>query len=94
MGFLQQFILVIKYKKGISNKVENMLSRPLLFSSIVLKNASLSHDSYIEQYATDEDFKEVYEKLTYGSHVENYHLQIIYSTTLESYAFLQVKESM
>jgi hypothetical protein len=30
MGFLQQFHLVIKYKKGTSNKVVYMLSRPLL----------------------------------------------------------------
>jgi hypothetical protein len=40
-----------------------------------LKNTYLSHDSYVEQYAIDEDFKEVYEKLTHGAHVENYCLQ-------------------
>jgi hypothetical protein len=28
MGFLQQFHLVIKYKKGITNKLKNMLLRP------------------------------------------------------------------
>ena len=49
--------------------------RPPIVASIVLKNASLSHDSYIEQYAIDEDFKEVYEKLTHGAQVENYFLQ-------------------
>ena len=75
MGFLQQFHLVIKYKKGTSNKVVDMLSRPPIVASIVLKNASLSHDSYVEQYATDEDVKNVYEKLTHGAQVENYCLQ-------------------
>jgi hypothetical protein len=64
MGFLQQFHLVIKYKKGTSNKVDDMLSRSPIVASIVLKNASLSHDIYVEQYSIDEDFKEVYEKLT------------------------------
>jgi hypothetical protein len=72
MGFLQQFHLVIKYKKGTSNKVDDMISRPPIIASIISKNASLSHDSYVEQYAIDEDFKEVYAKLTHGSHVENY----------------------
>jgi hypothetical protein len=47
MGFLQQFHLVIKYKKGTSNKVAVMLSRPPIVASIILKNASLSHDSYV-----------------------------------------------
>jgi hypothetical protein len=67
MGFLQQFHLVIRYKKGTSKKLANMLSRPLIYSSIVLKNASLAHDSYIEQYANDEDFKDVYERLSHVS---------------------------
>jgi hypothetical protein len=72
MGFLQQFHLVIKYKKGTSNKVVDMFSRPHIDASIIFKNASLSHDSYVEQYANDEDFKEIYEKLTHGAQVENY----------------------
>ena len=66
---------MIKYKKGTSNKVADMLSRPPIVASIVLKNASLSHESYIEQYATDDDFKEIYEKLTNGTQVEDYYLQ-------------------
>jgi hypothetical protein len=68
MGFLQQFYLVIKYKKGTSNKLVDMLSRPPIA-------ASLSHDSYVEQYVVDEYFKEVFEKLTHGAQVENYYLQ-------------------
>jgi hypothetical protein len=35
----------------------------------------ITHDSYVEQYAIDEYFKEVYEKLTHGAQVENYCLQ-------------------
>ena len=57
MGFLQQFHLVIKYKKGMSNKVADMLSRPPIVASIIFKYASLSHDFYVEQYSIDEDFK-------------------------------------
>ena len=67
MGFLQQFCLVIKYKKGTSNKVVDMLSRPPIDASIILKNNSLSHDSYIEQYSIEKYFKEVYAKLTLGA---------------------------
>jgi hypothetical protein len=73
--FLQQFHLVIKYKKGTSNKVDDMLSRPPIVASIVLNNTSLSHDRYVEQYSIDEDFKEVYVKLTLGAQVHNYFLQ-------------------
>ena len=62
MGFLQQFHLVIKYKKGTSNKVDDMISSPPIVASIILKNASLSHDIYVEQYAIDVDFKEVYDE--------------------------------
>jgi hypothetical protein len=75
MGFLQQFNLVIKYKKGTSNKVVDMLSRPPIVASIILKNDYLFHDRSVEQYAIDEDFKEVYEKLTHGAQVEKYCLQ-------------------
>jgi hypothetical protein len=75
MCFLQQFHLVIKYKNGTSNKVDDMLYIPPIVASIILKNTYLSHDICVEQYAIDEDFKEVYEKLTHGAHVENYCLQ-------------------
>jgi hypothetical protein len=56
-----------KYKKGTSNKVADMLSRPPIVASIILKNTSLSHDIYVEQNVIDEYFKEVYEKLTHGA---------------------------
>jgi hypothetical protein len=71
-GFSTTISLGNQVQKGTSNKVANMLSRPPIAASIILKNASLSHDSYIEQYAIDEYFEEVYAKLTLGAHVENY----------------------
>jgi hypothetical protein len=82
MGFLQHFHLIIKYKKGACNKVDDMLYIPPIAASIILKNTSLSHDSYVEKYSIDEDFKEVYEKLTHGAQVENYCLQgkLLYHT--------------
>jgi hypothetical protein len=51
MGFLQQFHLVIRYKKGIYNKVVDMLSRPVVNVAILLKNNSVLPESYVEQYA-------------------------------------------
>ena len=66
MGVLQQFHLVIKYKKGIQNKVADMLSRDPINAPIVIQQSSLVHSSYVEQYTKDEDFKEVYESLRHG----------------------------
>ena len=63
MGFLQQFHLVIRYKKGIHNKVEDMLSRPIINAFSILKHNSVLRESYIEQYAQDIDFKDVYATL-------------------------------
>jgi len=47
MGFLDQFHLVIKYKKGTTNKVVDMLSIPSLNASVILQNSSLAHEIYI-----------------------------------------------
>ena len=70
MGFLQQFHLVIRYKKGIHNKVDDMLSRPPSTIATILKHNSITHESYIEQYAEEKDFKEVYATLSHGKRVE------------------------
>jgi len=75
MGFLQQFHLVTRYKKGIHNKVTDMLSRPIINASTIPKHNSVLHESYIEQYAQDMDFKDVYATLSQGKRVEelDYH---------------------
>ena len=59
MDFLQQFHLVTIYKKGIHNKFAYMLSRPIINAYTILKYNSVLHESYIEQYAQDIDFKDV-----------------------------------
>jgi hypothetical protein len=76
MGFLQQFHLVIRYKKGIFNKVADMISRPIISASVILKHSPIMHESYVEQYSLDTDFKEVYETLCHSNHVEelDYHV--------------------
>jgi hypothetical protein len=76
LGFLQQFHLVSRYKKGIFNKVVDMLSRPIVSASVILKQSLIMHESYVEQYALDTDFKEVYETLCHSNHVEelDYHV--------------------
>ena len=74
MGFLQQFHLVVQYKNGAKNKVEDMLSRTPIYASVVLQNASLLLEGYAEQYANDDDFKEIYARQTRGSQVENSYL--------------------
>jgi len=76
MGFLQKFHLVIKYKKGIYNKVADMLSRPIVNSSIIHKHNSVLHESYIEKYSYDNDFQDVYASLRQGNQIEelDYHV--------------------
>ena len=76
MGFLQQFHLVIRYKNEIYNKVVDMLSRPIVNSSIILKHNSIMHECYIEKYAYDCDFQDVYEILSQGNQNEelDYHV--------------------
>ena len=68
--------MVIRYKKGIFNKVADILSRPIISASNLLKNHSVVHESYIEQYARDIDFQDVYASLSEGNQVEEkyYHM--------------------
>ena len=70
LGFLQQFHLVIRYKKGIFNKFANMLSRPIISVSTLLKIDSTVHESY------DVYFQDVYASLSEGNQVEEkyYHM--------------------
>jgi hypothetical protein len=76
MGFLQQFHLVIRYKKGIYNKVDDIISRPIVSASVILKHNSTMCERYVEQYALDADFKVVYATLCHSNQVEelDYHV--------------------
>jgi hypothetical protein len=74
MGFLQQFHLVIKYKKGIHNKVADMLSIPVINASTILRYNPLAHESYAEQYDKDGYFKDVYDALTHDNQQSNYYM--------------------
>jgi hypothetical protein len=64
MGFLQQFHLVIKYKKGITNRLAYMLSRPptsnITALGTLMHMGNFTHDAYREAYTQDYDFKEVF----------------------------------
>jgi len=94
MGFLQQFHLVIKYKKGTINKVDDMLSRPPISASIILHNALLSFEIYVENYANNDEFKEIYAKLIHGSQVETITFRGNYCITLENCAYPKEKGYM
>ena len=76
MGFLQKFHLVIKYKKGVTNKLANMISILSLNTSVVLQNNSLKLEINVEKYSIDVDIKGIYESLTHGTHIEevNFHI--------------------
>jgi len=67
--------LIIRYKKGANNKVAYILSCPPISASVIFQNVYLFLESYAKQYANDDDFKEIYAKLTHGSQVDNYYLQ-------------------
>jgi hypothetical protein len=61
MGILKQFHLVIKYKKGGTNKLESILSRPRTSNitrlGTLMHINNFTHDAYKEAYTEDEDFK-------------------------------------
>jgi hypothetical protein len=74
MGFLQQFHLVIKYKKGSTNKLADMLSQPptsnITTLGTLMHMDPFTHDAYKEAYIEDEDFKEVFQQLQGQIHIE------------------------
>jgi hypothetical protein len=65
MGFLQQFNLVFKYKKGNTNNLEDMLSRPptpnITSLGTLMHMDPFTHDAHIEAYTEDEEFKDVFQ---------------------------------
>ena len=54
-----------------------MLSRPIINASTILNHILVLHESYIEQYAQDVEFKDVYATLSHGKQVEelDYHVK-------------------
>jgi hypothetical protein len=55
-----------------------MFSRPSINASIFLEYSSLAHESYIEQYARDDDFKDAYETLIHCTKVEELDYNVDY----------------
>ncbi|CAL2257591.1 unnamed protein product [Prunus armeniaca] len=70
MSYLQQFNIVIKYKKGTTNKLADMLSRPpTLVSSALLVAMQIQlivPSEYAKGYDTDTGFNLAYAKLQQG----------------------------
>jgi hypothetical protein len=64
------FHLVIRYKKDIYDKVVDMLPRSIISALVIFKHNLIMHESYVEQYAIDVDFKDVYANLCHTNQVE------------------------
>jgi hypothetical protein len=82
MGFLQWFHFVIKYKKGSTNKLANMLSRPPTTNIIALGTLmhmeSFTHYAYREEYIEDEDFKDLFQQLQGKINMEEGDIKVDY----------------
>jgi hypothetical protein len=83
IGFLQQFHLFIKYKKGLKNRLEDMLARPPLKKIATIRMITqlepFTHELLSEDFDGDEDFKGVYkelkERMVIFMEGNEYHLQ-------------------
>jgi hypothetical protein len=66
--------LVVKYKKGSTNKLVNMLSQPptskITYFGTQMHMEPFIHDAYKEACTKYEDFKEVFQQLQGKIHVE------------------------
>jgi len=76
MGFLHQFHLLLRYKKGIYNRVADMLSRLGVNVAILLKNKYVFLESYVEKYTHEADFQEVYSNLSQCHQVEELYYHV------------------
>ncbi|GJT73573.1 transposon ty3-I gag-pol polyprotein [Tanacetum coccineum] len=64
--YLQQFNIVIKYKKGVHNKLADMLSRPplpTLSLTVFMQVQPSCHDEYASEYKNDPDFHRAIEDI-------------------------------
>ncbi|CAL9018650.1 unnamed protein product [Prunus brigantina] len=68
MSYLQQFNIIIKYKKGVTNKLADMLSRPPRHSALLvaLQLQPVVLSEYITSYDSDPEFKMFFDKLQRG----------------------------
>lgn len=69
MTYLQQFHLVIKYKKGSHNKLADMLSRPPVIAlclSVFMQVQLTLHEEYIDWYKEDPDFQKTLAEVKLG----------------------------
>ena len=73
-----------------------MLSRHSTNATIIFLNCPFNQVSYIEQYAKDAYFKDLYEYLMHGTQIENHTIifMIIYCIILAKLVFHKVKEFM
>ena len=55
-SYIQQFHLVIRYKKGTSNKMDDFLSRPPTPVLSILEAHCATYDTWTDQYATNNNF--------------------------------------
>jgi hypothetical protein len=56
-SYIQQFHLVIRYKKSTSNKMVDFLSRPPTPVLSILEAHCATYDTWTDQYATNTDFR-------------------------------------
>lgn len=73
MGFILLFHSVKRYKKGISNKFVDVLSRPIVCMTTFLKHHFVLHESYVQKNTY---FQDVHSSLSQRNQVEEfiYHL--------------------
>jgi hypothetical protein len=62
-SYIKQFHLVIRYKKGTSNKMDDLLSRPPTPFLSILEVSCSTYETWKYQYATDTNFQEIWEAL-------------------------------
>ncbi|KAM0963764.1 hypothetical protein EV2_023513 [Malus domestica] len=68
MLYLQQFNIIIRYKKGTTNKLADTLSRPPSYSAVLvaMQIQPVVLSGYAKKYDNDQDFKE---RFNLGRHV-------------------------
>ena len=67
-AYIQQILIIIKYKKEITNKIEDFLSRPPTQVMYILEVCCATYDAWKDMYATNPCFSEIgatLQKLTF-----------------------------